>query len=310
MIWSISTYREFRKCQRKWFYKNKIAHWSKKNKDRREVFILSNLVSISAWRGQIVDYTISNFMIPKILKNTNYSLNEVINYAKKLTSSRYEFAKNKSYRNDSITKSKSEYEYSALFPFEYNTNNNLKESFKIAWDEISTALTNIYNNKLLLSDIGKADYLIAQRSLTYKKHGFSIRAVPDLIAFYNDKPPTIIDWKVHVFATKSYNEQLLLYAIALKNCKPHKDFPDNINSFNLLNTRLQEYQLLTNSLREYQITSEYINEINEYITDGLLDMQRRGCHKNYSELSIDDFDVTHNPQHCKTCNFKKICWVS
>lgn len=82
-----------------------------------------------------------------------------------------------------------------------------------AWDDIETALTNLLAMKALLERLKGATLLLPQRALTYKRalvegKAVTVRAVPDLLAFFNDAPPLIVDWKVHTHASTEALYQL------------------------------------------------------------------------------------------------------
>jgi hypothetical protein len=308
MIWSISKYKEFQRCQRKWFLSEKLG--ARRNKDalRNEVYFLSELVSIDAWRGQIVDYTISEFVVPKLNRKQNIVNSEVLAFAKKLTRARYDFAKAQRYKEDDMVKTAHEYDYSALYEFEYtNSTVDVNAKFKKAWSEIEIALNNFLGNQELIEHLKTANYLAKQKNLMFKSHGHNIKGVPDLVAFFPNKPPHIVDWKVHYWGTKSYNEQLLVYAVALKSCNPHKDFPVNLSDYSIQDISLTEYQLLKNTVRNYNVSDDHIEIINDFIAGGLHVMERKGCHQKYEQLNIEDFELTQNLDNCKSCPFKRIC---
>jgi hypothetical protein len=308
MIWSISSARAFQRCQRKWFLNEKVGSTSNKNVYRKEIYLLSQLESIHAWRGKIVDYTISEFIIPRLQKKQKINIEEILSYARKLAAARYRFAKDQKYKDKNLKKTKHEYEYSALYPFEFVDKENGSDSlFKKAWDETTVALTNFVSNDYLLDYLRNANYLVTQRSLMYKFHDVNIKGIPDLIAFFPNDPPHIFDWKVHFWGVKSYNEQLVIYALALIKCKAHKDFPDNISEYSVTDVKLSEYQLLNNTIREYSITEENIEELNDFIADSILNMKLKKCNMDYLELNIEEFEKTPYLDNCKFCQFKKIC---
>ncbi len=306
MIWSISSFRSFLRCQRKWFYKEKVASRSNKVPFKRQVYLLSQLESIDAWRGKIVDYTISEFIIPQINRKQIINNSEVYNFARKLAEARYKFAMSNQYKEENLKKTEHSFDYTALYTFEFpNKKENQNDKFKKAWEEINTSLNNFQNNEKLLKYLYSSKYLIKQRNLKYKVHDFTIQCVPDLIVFFSDKPPHIFDWKVHYYGTKTYTEQLMIYALALKNCKAHKDFPD-ITMYSVEDFRLTEYQLLKNTLRHYTLI-DYVEEINDFIADGIYTMKMKSCDADYEDLNINDFEKTKNLDACKICSFKKIC---
>ncbi|MFL5789786.1 MAG: PD-(D/E)XK nuclease family protein [Flavisolibacter sp.] len=307
MIWSISSFKQFQRCQRKWFLDEKVGSRSNKNAYRKEIYLLSQLESIEAWRGKIVDYTISEFILPKIQKKQTINQNEVFEFAKKLTRARYDFAKQERYKEDGLKKTEHEYDYAALYNLEYiSSTYDLKDKLKKSWTEIETALVNFLSNTKLIEYLETAKYLVKQRALTYNLHGLTIKGVPDLIAFFPNQPPHIFDWKVHFFGTKTYNEQLLIYALALTNCNPHKDFVEYINGFTAYDVKLSEFQLLKNTMRDYSVTDEYIEVINDFIAEGIEQMQLKKCDCEYKELNIEDFEKTPNIDNCLTFKLKKI----
>jgi hypothetical protein len=180
MIWSISSFKEFQMCERKWFLNEKLASRSKKDAYRQEVYFLSQLESIDAWRGKIVDYTISNFIIPKLQKKQVIKYDDVIEYAKKLTRARYDFAITEKYKEDGLKKTEHYYEYAALYNIEYESDSfDLKNKLAKAWEEIVIALSNFLSKNDLIEHLKGANYLITQRTLVYDLHGFTIKGIPD-----------------------------------------------------------------------------------------------------------------------------------
>lgn len=307
MIWSISSFKQFQRCQRKWFLSEKVGSRSNKDASRREVYLLSELESIEAWRGKIVDYSISELVVPKIQKKAIVNENEVIEFARKLTRARYEFAKAKKYKEEGLKKGDHAYDFAAIYDFEYTKTTDLNGKLTHSWNEIEQSLKNFLSNKELLDYLRTAKYLVSQRSLTYSIHDFTIKGVPDLIAFFPNQPPHIFDWKVHFFGTKTYNEQLLIYALALTKCNPHKDFAEYINGFTPHDVKLSEFQLLKNTMRNYSITDDYIEMINDFVAEGIEAMRLKKCDLEYKYLNIEHFQKTPNIDNCNNCQFLKIC---
>lgn len=308
MIWSISSFKQFQRCQRKWFLDEKVGSRSNKDAYRRGIYLLSQLESVEAWRGKIVDYTISELIIPKIQKKQAIIESEVIEFARKLTRARYEFAKGERYKEEGLKKTDHNYDYAALYDIEYsNSSADLTDKLRRSWSEIEIALKNFLSKTELIDYLKGANYLVTQRALTYNLHDFTIKGVPDLIAFFPNQPPHIFDWKVHFFATKTYNEQLLIYALALTNCNPHKDFISYISNCTAYDVKLSEFQLLKNSLRNYNVTDDYIEIINDYIAEGIEKMKLKKCDSEYKELNIEHFEKTPNLDSCINCQYKKIC---
>lgn len=308
MIWSISAFKSYQRCQRRWFYDEKVGSRSLKDAFRREVYLLSQLETIDAWRGKIVDYTISEYIIPKIQRKQKIDEGEVLAFAKKVTRARYDFAKAKRHKEEGLKKSEHDYDFAALMEFEFESDEQkVHERIKKAWEEIEIALKNFLSNSDLIAELYKVDYLVTQRALTYKLHDFTIKGVPDLIAFYSHKPPKIFDWKVHYWGTKTYNDQLLIYAISLTNCNPHVDFKNYFSAHTVEEVLLSEYQLLKNTVREYFITPDEVERINDVIADATHSMERNCCNAEYKVLDKENFSKTPNLDNCKTCPYKRLC---
>ena len=305
MIWSVSGYKEFNRCQRQWFYGEKLSSWRATDPFRREVYLMSNLSSIDAWRGNVVDYTITNKIIPAIKWKNSLNTAAIISYAKSITRLRYNFAKNKIYRQDGITKSARKEDFAAIFDFEYHPEKDQSERFKNAWEDIELSLTNFLSNADLIEYLKSADQLVTQKNLYFKYHNYTVRGIPDLIAFFKDQPPHIFDWKVHAFGFKTYQEQLMVYVLALLR-GDKKGFPD-FSFYKPTEIKISEYQLLKNILRPYSITNDYLLDTDEFIAESIEKMELLGGHKKLEELDIDDFDTTKYPENCTTCCFKKFC---
>jgi hypothetical protein len=306
VIWSYSTYRQFNKCQRQWFFKNVYASHAANDPLRKEAYLLGQLKSISAWRGDVTDKTLSNFVVRGIAVGKTPKLDQAIDYARILCRRQYDFSTAKKYRSGQ-SKSSIGVEFCALFPIEYDIPISNQELTK-AWNDIELALTNFFNNASLMDRLRSAKSLLAQRALSFQINGTYVRAVPDLIAFYENDPPRIFDWKVHSQGLKSSDQQLMTYAIALKRAKPHKDFPDSVANLQVEDVRISECQLLLNIVRDYELTRDLVIETEEEIAENIFEMNLSGAMAKSSDATANDFQTTRFPEMCTTCQFKKICW--
>jgi len=306
MIWSFSSYRQFTKCQRQWFFKNILASSRANDPLRKEAFYLSQLKSISAWRGAVVDKTISDSAVNRIRRKESLTLDDLLSHARHLCRRQFDFAKARKYRNGQA-KGVSGDDFCALFAFEYG-NPVSNEELKDAWAEIETSLSNFLNNARLISMLKSSKMLVTQRALTFQVNGVTVRGVPDLILFFESEPPHIFDWKVHAFGSKAYDIQLLVYAVALARSKPHKDFPAPFHAYPPEAIRISEYQLLLNVVRDYSVTQERVMELEELMAESILEMDLSGALDRGGNLKMGDFETTRFPENCQTCGFKRICW--
>ena len=107
-----------------------------------------------------------------------------------------------------------------------------------------------------------------------------------------------------------YWRQLAIYAISLSRTSPHQDFPkDKIHflkdptKFNLI-----EYQLLRDETRNYILNENDIIEIQKYIIDSVIQMERLVNGEKYNELNPTRLETAKFPSICSRCQFKKMCW--
>jgi len=308
-MWSFSSSRMFGKCQRAWFYKNHVANANAtKNLLQREAYILSKLQSVSAWRGKIVEHVIEVRIVPALVKGWDINRDAILKYARLLFDTQLEFAKLNRVREPGMTQSKAGESFAALYQVEYGAGIS-KGDIKRAWEEVEQALLNLLAMNELLNELRRAERLIAQRSLTFSIFQTKVRAVPDLIAFFRDEPPLIVDWKVHVFGTRDYRLQLATYAIALlRCCPPHRDFPQSLAPHRAEDVRLLEAPLLTKVLRHYKLTERDIAATESHIIESSMEMNLAMGDGIVKSLDAFDYPVAEYSETCETCSFRNPCW--
>jgi hypothetical protein len=136
----------------------------------------------------------------------------------------------------------------------------------------------------------------------------TVRAVPDVVAFFDDGPPLIVDWKVHIFGLQEAWTQLATYALALMRCTPHNDFPSSLSRWGAKDVRLAEAQLLTNQLRRYSLSDEDVDRADAYIAESVIRMLLATEGRKGKELRPSDFPVAASPDACQRCPFRRLCW--
>ncbi|MBV6419569.1 MAG: hypothetical protein DAHOPDDO_00792 [Ignavibacteriaceae bacterium] len=311
MKWSVSKSKTFRLCQRKWFYSDIYGAWNAKVENRREAYLLSNLQSIQAWRGTLVDSVIENFIMKKMyFENRVPVIEETIDYADSLIQKQLEFGMNQRFREKGMTKAKTKDEYAAFFDIEYKGNLDSTD-VQTAINEIHSALHNLINSGLLqkLSSLPGIK-IIPQRDMLISLNGFNVVSKPDLIVFYAEEPPLIIDWKVHAGRNTDYWLQLGIYAYVLHtlcSTKPHRDFPEfhcNPN-YKPHEIELIEFQLLSNIQKKYKLSEDEICEIEDYISKYGTIM---ATFFEDDKLDPRNYQTTLRPSDCSWCGFKKLCW--
>lgn len=309
MSWSFSESRTFLKCQRRWYFDWLLAYWTQKDRARWEAYLLSKMQSVSAWRGQIVDSAISTVVIPAIDRRQRPNLQACLSRAEYLFRTQREFALGHRIREEGLVPSKAGDAFAAFLCIEHGQQVSQDELDK-AWSEIDQAIRNLFGMDDLFRALATASRCIAQRALTFDHLGISVKAVPDAIAFFDNQPPLIVDWKVHAFGTKDYWLQLVTYALALTRCKPHKDFPRTFKGCAPTAVRLFEVQLLTNRLREHSLEEDDVGEVEDMIAESASHMALALDGRKLAVLEPADFPVTSWPENCESCPFRRPCWES
>lgn len=256
-----------------------------------------------------MDTVIEKLIIPKIKSNNLPSEDDVITFSMNLMEKQLKFGKERKHRCHNATKSSIGEAYCAFYDMEYN--GGLNEDVLIeAKEDVMVSLRNLLRSNLIKEIMEKSSYIAAQRSLIFQFEGTTILCTPDLLVFFTDASPLIIDWKVHAFAITDFWLQLGVYAIALSRIKPHKDFPKGLESQLQDPTafRLIEYQLLKNEQREYSISSKDIADIEDYIFASCSQMNNLHNAKKFDELDIEQFQTARFPETCCRCQFRKLCW--
>jgi hypothetical protein len=225
MRWSLSAAKTFRKCQRQWYFRHCLASGTAKDPARREAFNLGKLQTVASWRGSVVDDIISRTIVGALKVRRIPDLHEVLAVTRKIFDMQLETARKNPLTEPDMPVSSWGRSYAALFSVEY-ADGPSQEEIDQAWTEISAALANLLRRRKLLERLLDAKALFSQRTLQYGAFGMTVVAVPDLIAFYDDGPPAIIDWKAHAVGTNDAWLQLAIYSSALRACSQHSDFPE------------------------------------------------------------------------------------
>jgi len=305
MRWSFSSARAFRQCQRGWFYKTCLASARAKDPERRAAYLLSKLQTVSAWRGKLVDRVLSQELVGALRRGEKPTKGYLISVAKKCFDSELEFALAHRIREPGAGVS-SVASMPAFRAIEYGEVVTETET-ATAWQDVEAAIENLFKMDNLRAALKTASYLVAQRSLQFELAGVTVIAVPDVVAFRQDQPPFIVDWKVHAFGTRDYRLQLALYAMALARCNPHRDFPRR-PPFESKDVRLIEAQLLAGLEHEYRLDERDFDELEDYVAASATEMLAATAGLKNGDMNAEDFAVTEWAELCQKCVFKRVCW--
>lgn len=307
MIWSHSSAKQFRQCQRQWYYKNCLANHRAHDPLRREAYLLSKLNSLSAWRGKLVDHIITEYVLVQIKREPSASWDSVLTKARQLFELQVAFARANRMREPDMTQTKAGEAYAAWRAIEYNE--PITDSDIVAaWADVEQALRTFYALEDVWSRIRAGTYFVAQRALQFSILGLSIRAVPDLIVFYKNAPPLIVDWKVHSFGQRDARDQLALYALALVLCEPHSDFPVAEKRWQPQELTVMEAQLLTKITRQFEFEYSEFAALEARVLFSANEMKLAAGSAKGAELQAQDFPLTNDPKRCQRCVYRRLCW--
>ncbi len=265
--------------------------------------------SLYAWRGQVVESAIQDYLIPSLEVDLQPPLQDTIKAAKETFDEQLAFGRNHRIREPGMTLKQAGKAFAAFTELEYGQPIS-DEDYLQAWEEVQTALRNFYKQTELKSLLKAGAYRVAQKVLQMQHFGATVRAVPDLIVFFLDRAPLIVDWKVHTSGIHDYADQLAIYAVALARVKPHADYGRYARSWKETEIELREAQLLRGLVRQHTLDDSDVAEVDDRIAAGVIALREAFAGKRSSELHSKDFPTAHDPQTCQSCQYRKICWNS
>jgi hypothetical protein len=245
--------------------------------------------------------------VPALISRRQYTLGEAKKAALNMFDQQLEVARAHTLHSPEFSATKNGSKVVVLHCMEYK-GEILQDEIDRARSEVADAFDNLVKMRDLFALLKSSQKLIAQRALTFTHSGVTVRAVPDLIAFYKNEAPLIVDWKVHVFGVREAWLQLAVYSQALLRCKPHVDFPTDLGRWVPTDVRLIEAQLLTKTIRQYSLSNNELDRSEAYIAESATQILLTIGDREKSSLEASDFRVTSTPDACQRCAFRRICW--
>lgn len=310
MVWSFSAGRTFERCVRQWFFRQVVAHHAAKDPLRREAYLLSKLDNLWSWRGRLVDDVISRAVVPALALGKTPELSALLPLARAAYDAQLAFAAGHRL-GDADLKPSRHPDFLLLRDFEQGTP-PADADLAVAWHDVETALTQLLAMTPLLERLLSAAVLLPQQALTYKLElpdgePVTVRAVPDLLAFFADAPPLIIDWKVHRHAAHSYREQLAGYAFALSRARTQRGLPTSSGT-RAAATDLLEVQLLSAERRHYALNDADVAAIRSSQTDSAQNMHAFLAQRGPADRNPYTVPTTADLGVCSSCVFQARCW--
>ncbi len=257
-----------------------------------------------------MDQVISTHVVPRLNDHRTVSLDETLVVAEELAQAQLQFALSHEDRNPEAPSKSNNTHFCALLEVEYG-NGPDETMVSRALEEMRTSLRNLFKSHLFRAISRDGAHLVAQRQLGFKYADVDVACTPDLIAFFRNKPPAIVDWKVEAPRDKEHWLQLGLYSVALSRVKRHKDFPESEAAMLSDPTKIDivEHQLLRDHEVYYTITAEDVVDIEDYVYTTALQMsQVTNGYSEDPEILIDILPTARSPTTCQLCKYRRDCW--
>ena len=179
------------------------------------------------------------------------------------------------------------------------------------WEGVERAFRQLLAIDILLEQLLNARLLVPQRTLIYSftlldDKRVTVRAVPDLLVFFRDAPPLIIDWKVSARAATTHREQLTGYALALSRSRDRSVPPLRTGA---ADTELLEVQLLTDERRPYGLREVDLKNAEVQMVASASRMRTLTSSRQKGDLDPTTVPPTRELRKCDSCAFKRLCWA-
>ncbi len=310
MNWSFSSAKTFERCPRQWYFRQVVAHHAAKDPLRRQAYLLTKEDSVWSWRGRLVDDLITERVVPDLAAGHLPSLPALTADARNRFDAQLAFASTRALEEEGLRPS----QHPDFLALRETPDGAAVEaaSLEKAWTDIENALAKLLAMSDLLERLAAAALLLPQRALSYRRvltdgEPLTVRAVPDLIAFFSDAPPLIVDWKVHTYARTAFADQLAGYALALVAAAGQWGLP-KMNGWTASDIELLEVQLLTDEQRRYAWTSEEFQALRRYQLASGNRMRALVVNRAKSDRNPYTVITTTDLSTCKNCVFQSLCW--
>lgn len=309
MKWSKSSAQCLRRCQRQWFYRHVLASATAKDPARHEAYLLGKLQSVPQWRGRIVDDTISATVVRALRHGRRTTLSYALEFAMRRFDAQLETARAHRLRECGYRPAAEDVKdsFAAFHVMEYE-GHIPEQQIVQARQEVKDALVAVFTMVEVKDLIKRGRQYLDQRSLSFRLAGVSIQAIPDLIVFFEDRAPLILDWKVHAFGLFDAFQQLVLYAMALTRGKPHKDFPVSLAGIKAEDVELMEVQLLNRTVRRHHATGADVIALEEEVAESAYAMRRLVNGRKAQLIDVEELEGAYGPEACARCQYRKLCW--
>jgi hypothetical protein len=116
LTWSFSSERNFRRCQRQFYFREIMACHNARDPRRREAFLLKQLKSLELWRGNLIHLGIERFIVPALASGSAIPWDDAITSVLAIAREQFAFSAAARFREPGLSKTKAGDSYCALWP--------------------------------------------------------------------------------------------------------------------------------------------------------------------------------------------------
>ena len=312
MKWSNSKYQTLRQCSRKYFFQYVLPDHHFTYPIRRKAFELSKTQNLRMWMGSIVDWAMSNLIIPvyKLKRSPDFSkiADEAIETAKR----QFQFSEQKLYREKGNTKSKIGSDYLVLDIHDLNLSYR-EEKVSQVYADVREIIERIPEYPSPEEGKSMNQYLLESSFLQpneqwwrYQFEDITLNPQIDLIR-YKGKKITVIDWKVSASQTGDYGNQLTIAGIVTFNNKRKLNAEKGWTPPNLDDIELFEINLYNGYVKQHPFNRERTAAVLDKIYINGSDTEQLFGEMKWNEIDIESLEITDKKETCAMCKFQPLC---
>jgi CRISPR/Cas system-associated exonuclease Cas4 (RecB family) len=282
------------------FFANLAAWHNAKDPLRRESFLLSQVKTMDAWRGNLVHHAIEAYVVPALQARQTVSWDQVIEVARRLGTRQFEFSARRRFREKEMKKSKAGDEYCALFEHEFGpppTAENLNKTL----DSVEHSLQNLAKLEDFLKHVSGRSFYRSETNISADYNGVRIQGVIDLVFSGAYGHYGIVDWKDYsASSTTEARLQMSLYAWLMCQAPAWRvSQPENIE--------LWEVNLGLPLAQQYKIDQAAFDELEDFMYRSTENLRRLCSDGTYRATDLENYEYTENPNSCRFCPYQNVC---
>lgn len=289
--WSISRYKSFLECKRKFFYSyyGSWGGWEQNApEDVRTAYILNKLKNRYMWAGEVVHSVIEN-MLKKYYHEGNLPDDQkIFRNTRDQMEAQFLSSKGRNYWMNPKSLALHEHEYEI----------NLEpDKWQDIYNSVESCLKNFFTSNFYrsLPELKECRWLPIEKFEYFNLGGYKINVKLDF-AYFKDNLLTIIDWKT---GRSDYEDKNQLSCYGLYAREKWGQLPERVNTI--------EYNLYTQTAKKRILSHKALEDVQNYIHCGIENIKNYLDDVENNIAKIEKFPKILDERICRSCNFFKIC---